>query len=97
MHKSLAVVAGAAGGAFGISSLPVELPFSTPTSRGARGKISPIPKRRLPASRSSPLAAGPMQTNKSGFRRSMLRIIISRKVLPWKPAISRFAPYWQSQ
>jgi EcsC protein family len=29
MHKSLAVVAGAAGGAFGISSLPVELPFST--------------------------------------------------------------------
>jgi hypothetical protein len=29
MHKSLAVLAGAAGGAFGISSLPVELPFST--------------------------------------------------------------------
>ena len=29
MHKSLAVLAGAAGGAFGFSSLPVELPFST--------------------------------------------------------------------
>jgi hypothetical protein len=29
MHKSIAVLAGAAGGAFGISSLPVELPFST--------------------------------------------------------------------
>jgi hypothetical protein len=29
MHKSLAVLAGAAGGAFGISSLPVELPLST--------------------------------------------------------------------
>src|ERR1700737_2189280 len=29
MHKSVAVLAGAAGGAFGISSLPVELPFST--------------------------------------------------------------------
>src|ERR1700730_18070883 len=28
MHKSIAVLAGAAGGAFGISSLPVELPFS---------------------------------------------------------------------
>jgi hypothetical protein len=29
MHTSLAVLAGAAGGAFGLSSLPVELPFST--------------------------------------------------------------------
>lgn len=29
MHMSMAVLAGAAGGAFGISSLPVELPFST--------------------------------------------------------------------
>lgn len=29
MHKSIAVFAGAAGGAFGISSLPLELPFST--------------------------------------------------------------------
>jgi len=29
MHKSLAVLAGAAGGAFGFPSLPVELPFST--------------------------------------------------------------------
>ena len=29
LHKSLAVLAGAAGGAFGISSLPVELSFST--------------------------------------------------------------------
>ncbi|MGQ0443577.1 MAG: EcsC family protein [Beijerinckiaceae bacterium] len=29
MHKSIAVLAGAAGGAFGISSLPLELPFST--------------------------------------------------------------------
>jgi EcsC protein family len=29
MHKSIAVLAGAAGGAFGISSLPVELPFTT--------------------------------------------------------------------
>jgi hypothetical protein len=29
MHKSLAVLAGAAGGAFGVSSLPLELPFST--------------------------------------------------------------------
>lgn len=29
MHKSIAVLAGAAGGAFGISSLPIELPFST--------------------------------------------------------------------
>lgn len=29
MHKSIAVLAGAAGGAFGFSSLPVELPFST--------------------------------------------------------------------
>src|SRR6202022_2017279 len=29
MHKTIAVLAGAAGGAFGISSLPVELPFST--------------------------------------------------------------------
>jgi EcsC protein family len=29
MHKSIAVLAGAAGGAFGIASLPVELPFST--------------------------------------------------------------------
>jgi hypothetical protein len=29
MHKSIVVLAGAAGGAFGISSLPVELPFST--------------------------------------------------------------------
>ncbi|HMF07280.1 MAG TPA: EcsC family protein, partial [Methylocella sp.] len=29
LHKSLAVFAGAAGGAFGVSSLPLELPFST--------------------------------------------------------------------
>jgi hypothetical protein len=29
MHKSIAVLAGAAGGAFGIASLPVELPFTT--------------------------------------------------------------------
>ncbi len=29
MHMSMAVLAGAAGGAFGFSSLPVELPFST--------------------------------------------------------------------
>jgi len=29
LHKSLAVVAGAAGGAFGVSGLPLELPFST--------------------------------------------------------------------
>jgi hypothetical protein len=29
MHKSIAVLAGAAGGAFGIASLPIELPFST--------------------------------------------------------------------
>ena len=29
MHTSITVLAGAAGGAFGISSLPVELPFST--------------------------------------------------------------------
>src|SRR5438270_6023941 len=29
MHKSIAVLAGAVGGAFGISSLPVELSFST--------------------------------------------------------------------
>lgn len=29
MHKSIAVLAGAAGGAFGIASLPVELSFST--------------------------------------------------------------------
>jgi hypothetical protein len=29
MHKSIAVLAGAAGGAFGVSSLPVELPFTT--------------------------------------------------------------------
>jgi hypothetical protein len=29
MHKSIAVLAGAAGGAFGVSSLPLELPFST--------------------------------------------------------------------
>jgi hypothetical protein len=29
LHKSIAVLAGAAGGAFGIASLPVELPFST--------------------------------------------------------------------
>jgi hypothetical protein len=29
LHKSLAVFAGAAGGAFGVSSLPIELPFST--------------------------------------------------------------------
>src|SRR3984893_626496 len=29
LHKSIAVLAGAAGGAFGIARLPVELPFST--------------------------------------------------------------------
>jgi hypothetical protein len=29
LHKSLAVFAGAAGGVFGVSSLPLELPFST--------------------------------------------------------------------
>lgn len=29
MHKTIAVLAGAAGGAFGIVSLPIELPFST--------------------------------------------------------------------
>ncbi|HUZ91723.1 MAG TPA: EcsC family protein [Methylocella sp.] len=29
IHKSIAVLAGAAGGAFGVSSLPVELPFTT--------------------------------------------------------------------
>jgi hypothetical protein len=29
MHKSIAVLAGAASGAFGIASLPIELPFST--------------------------------------------------------------------
>lgn len=29
MHMNIAVLAGAAGGAFGLSSLPVELPFST--------------------------------------------------------------------
>src|ERR1700730_8991861 len=29
LHKNIAVLAGAAGGAFGIASLPIELPFST--------------------------------------------------------------------
>ena len=29
MHKSIALLAGAAGGVFGIASLPIELPFST--------------------------------------------------------------------
>ena len=103
MHKSLAVLAGAAGGAFGFSGLTVELPFSTTIMLRSIADIArgegefPHFKRRLPVSRSSPSAAGPMRTKTSGFRRSMLRTIISRKVLPWKPAISRFAPSWQSQ
>jgi hypothetical protein len=63
LHKALATASGAAGGAFGLASLTIELPVST--IRGpsrilpeARGRIFPIRKRHSPASKSLPWADG---------------------------------------
>ena len=67
-HKALVTASGAAGGAFGLATLPIELPVSTITCCGrlrtlreAQAKISPIRKRRSRACKSLHWADGPIR------------------------------------
>jgi hypothetical protein len=69
VHKVLATASGAAGGAFGLATLPIELPVSTiimlraiaeiARSEGEEAKIPPTPKRHSHASKSSHWADAP--------------------------------------
>lgn len=68
LHKALATASGAAGGAFGLAALPIELPVSTiimlrsiAESREARARICPIRKLRCRACRYSRWADGRVQ------------------------------------
>ena len=81
-HKVLATASGAAGGALGLASLPIELPVSTvimlrPKLRAAKARTYPIRKRRWRACRFSHWADGP------------------RRPTLLKAGISPCAPCWQ--
>ena len=71
VHKVLATASGAAGGAFGLVTLPLELPARRPSQRlpEARAKILPTPKRHSHVSRSSALGerAGSTDASESGY------------------------------
>ena len=99
MHKSIAVLAGAAGGAFGISSLPVELPFSTTIMlrsiadiARAEGQDLADPKTALACL--EVFALGGRDGSNRGIR-VPTRILAT--ALSWKQAISRYAPFWRSR